>query len=345
MPDDLDDLAVRLRALGAHLDVGEPADPWPAIRARLTEPMSASRTEPEPGSDRLADPGQDRREGPGLLPDRLAEPGSDRHEGPGSVPDRLAEPGRDRREGPGLLPDRLAEPGSDRRKGPEPGSVRPASRWWRPRGAGATRSGRGVPVGRRWVLAGIAALIAVVAGVAPARAAVVDAVGGLLRIAGIEVRREPAPGGLPSRPSPLPSVSTVALADARRVALFPLRVPATLGAPEQVQLGDPDPAGAPRVVTLVYRGGTVRLDEFDGAVSPYFFKSAPEAEWTDVGGKQAIWLPAPHPVTYVGRDGVERTETARLAGPTLVWTGDEVTYRLEGLPDLEQARTIALSLR
>lgn len=314
MPDDLDDLAVRLRALGAHLDVGEPADPWPAIRARLTEPMSASLT--EPASDRVTEPGFA----------HVAEPE------PGS--DRPAEPGPNRRVTPGSL----TEPVPDRRT--EPGSVRPATRWWRPRGAG-----RGVPVGRRWVLAGIAALIAVVAGVAPARAAVVEAVGGLLRIAGIEVRREPAPGGLPSRPSPLPSVSTVALEDARRVALFPLRVPATLGAPEQVQLGDPDPAGAPRVVTLVYRGGTVRLDEFDGAVSPYFFKTAPAAEWTDVGGKQAIWLPAPHPVTYVGRDGVERTETARLAGPTLVWTGDEVTYRLEGLPDLEQARTIALSLR
>lgn len=275
MPDDLDDLAARLRALGAHLDVGEPADPWPTIRARLTEPMSAGRT--APGSDR--------------------------------------EPGPARRRIRGWSPRRVVTP------------------------PGATRTGR------RWILAGIAALIAVVAGVAPARAAVVDAVGGLLRIAGIEVRREPAPGGLPSRPSPLPSLSTVTLADARRVALFPLRVPATLGAPEQVQLADPDPAGAPRVVTLVYRGGTVRLDEFDGAVSPYFFKTAPGADWTEVGQAQAIWLPAPHPVTYVGRDGVERTETARLAGPTLVWTADEVTYRLEGLPDLDQARNIALSLQ
>ena len=271
MPDDLDDLAVRLRALGTHLDVGAPADPWPAIRARLTA------AEPEP------------------------------------VPDR------------------------------------PRARWWSPRGAvtlpGAARSGRRVPAGRRWILAGIAALIAVVAGVAPARAAVVDAVGGLLRIAGIEVRREPAPGGLPARPSPLPSVSSVALEDARRVALFPLRVPATLGVPEQVQLGDPDPAGAPRVVTLIYRGGTVRLDEFDGALSPYFTKTAPEAERTEVGAGQAIWLPRPHPVSYVGRDGVERTETARLAGPTLIWTAAGVTYRLEGLPDLAQARTIASSLR
>lgn len=266
MPDDLDDLAGRLRALGAHLEVGAPADPWPAIRARLSEAES------------------------------------------------------------------------------EPAPQRPRTRWWSPRGAAVTRPGV-TRTGRRWILAGIAALIAVVAGVAPARAAVVDAVGGLLRIAGIEVRREPAPGGLPSSPSPLPSLSSVALADARRVALFPLRVPATLGVPEQVQLGDPDPAGAPRVVTLVYRGGTVRLDQFDGAISPSFAKTAPEAEWTEVGAREAIWLPRPHPVSYVGRDGVERSETARLAGPTLVWTDGGVTYRIEGLPDLGQARTVAVSLR
>jgi hypothetical protein len=143
----------------------------------------------------------------------------------------------------------------------------------------------------------------------------------------------------------LPSLSSVALEDARRVALFALRVPATLVVPEQVQLGDPDPAGAPRVVTLVYRGGAVRLDEFDGALSPSFSKTAPDAEWTEVGAGQAIWLPRPHPVSYVGRDGAERTGTARLAGPTLVWTDGGVTYRLEGLPDLDQARTVALSLR
>ncbi|GAA3960560.1 hypothetical protein [Actinoplanes auranticolor] len=199
--------------------------------------------------------------------------------------------------------------------------------------------------GRRWIVAVVAALIALVAGIAPARAAVVDAVGGLLRIAGIEVRQEPAPGGLPADPSPLPSVRTGSLEDARRVALFPVLVPDELGGPERVDLGDPDPSGAPRVVTLVYRGGAVRLDEFDGRVGPSFFKSAPEARWTDVAGADAIWLPQPHPVTYVGRDGVERTATARLAGPTLIWTSGGLTYRLEGLADLEEARTVAVSLR
>ena len=215
----------------------------------------------------------------------------------------------------------------------------------RARLAGPARDRAGRPRVRRWVAAGLAALVAVVAAVAPARAAVVDAVGGLLRIAGIEVRREPAPGGLPATPGPLPSLRTAALDDARRVALFPLRVPAELGPPEQVQLGDPDRAGAPRVVTLVYRGGAVRLDEFDGSVSPYFLKSAPDARWTDVGAADAIWLPAPHPVTYVGRDGAEHTGTARLAGPTLIWSDGRVTYRLEGVAEPAQARAIALSLR
>ena len=257
MPDDLDDLALELRALATHLDVGEPADQRAAVRARLAEP----------------------------------------------------------------------------------GPAGPPVRWWT-----GWRQRTGPLSGRRLILAGVAALIVVVAGVAPARAAVADAVGGLLRLAGIEVLREPDPGGLPARPSPLPSVRTAALDEARRTALFPVRVPAALGAPEQVQVGDPDPAGAPRVVTLLYRGGAVRLDEFDGTVTPFFFKTAPEARWADLGGADGIWLPAPHPVTYVGRDGEKHTETARLAGPTLIWTDGEVTYRLEGVAGLAEARTIALSL-
>jgi hypothetical protein len=256
VPDDLDDLALELRALAAHLDAGEPADQRAAVRARLT--------------------------------------------GPGS---------------------------------------RPPVRWW-----AAWRWWAGRVSARRWILAGVAAMIVVVAGVAPARAAVADAVGGLLRLAGIEVQRESGSGGLPARPSPLPSLRTAALEEARGTALFPVRVPAALGAPEQVQLGDPDPAGAPRVVTLLYRGGAVRLDQFDGTVTPYFFKTAPDARWADVNGADGIWLPGPHPLTYVGRDGVKRTETARLAGPTLIWTDGEVTYRLEGIAEFAEAQEIALSL-
>jgi hypothetical protein len=189
-----------------------------------------------------------------------------------------------------------------------------------------------------------AAVVGTVVVVAPARAAVVDVVGDLLRVAGIEVRREPAPGGLPATPSPLPSLRTTALDQARRVALFTLREPSVLGAPEQVLLADPDATGAPRVVTMTYRGGKVRFDQFDGAMSPVFFKTAPDARWIQVGPDPGIWLPAPHPVTYIGRDGTEHTASARLSGPALIWAAGNVTYRLEGLSTLEEASTVAESV-
>jgi hypothetical protein len=198
---------------------------------------------------------------------------------------------------------------------------------------------------RRWVLAAVAAVVGTVVVVAPARAAVIDAVGGLLRVAGIEIRQEPANDGLPARPSPLPSQRSTTLDAARGVALFPLRELTTLGPADQVLIADPDGSGAPRVVTVTYRGGTVRFDQFDGALDPLFFKTAADAQWTEIGGEQGIWLPGPHAVTYVDRTGVERTETARLATPTLIWVAGAVTYRLEGLSTLEDARAAALSAK
>jgi hypothetical protein len=206
---------------------------------------------------------------------------------------------------------------------------------------GSVRQRRRVRV---WIAAVVAAVAGTVVAVAPARAAVVDVVGDLLRAAGIEVSSESAP--LPARPSPLPSLRTTALDEARRVALFPIRVPAALGEPQRVQLADPDATGAPRVVTLIYRGGAVRFDQFDGQAEFSFLKTAPDAEpvnlSTDVLG---AWLPQPHAVTYVGRDGQQRTETARLATPTLIWIDGSVTYRLEGITTLDEARRVALSAR
>ena len=199
---------------------------------------------------------------------------------------------------------------------------------------------------RVWIASVLAAAAGTVAAVAPARAAVVDAVGGLLRVAGIEVSRTPRAEPLPAHPSPLPSVRTAGLDEARRVARFPVRVPSALGTPERVELADPDRSGAPRVVTLIYRGGAVRLDQFDGQADPGFFKSAPGAEFLDLGtGGLVVWVPEPHAVVYVGRDGVQRTETARLATPTLLWTDGALTYRLEGLTSRAEAERVAMSLR
>jgi hypothetical protein len=199
----------------------------------------------------------------------------------------------------------------------------------------------------RWraLVAAVAAVVCVVAVVPPARAAVVDAVSGLLRFAGVEISDEPGLGGLPVTPSPLPSVRSAELDEARRVAKFPVRAPLALGVPENVELADPNPDGAPRVVTLTYRGGTVRLDQFDGTMDPVFFKKgAPGGQYVDVHNALGIWVPGPHTIVYVDRTGQEQTATGRLAGSTLIWTTGRVTYRLEGLATLEEAVTIAESM-
>ncbi|MFI5890047.1 hypothetical protein ACIA5D_07985 [Actinoplanes sp. NPDC051513] len=193
---------------------------------------------------------------------------------------------------------------------------------------------------RLWLISALVAAVGATGAIAPARAAVIE----LLRVAGIEVRTNPKPTALPAHPSPLPSQHLAALDEARRLAKFPVRLPAALGQPEQVTMADQDNTGAPRVVSVSYRAGKVRFDQFDGTLSIAFFKQATNAQWVEVGGHTGIWVPGPHPVTYVDRGGVEHTATARLAGPTLIWQGDAVTYRLEGLPTVDEALAAGLSV-
>lgn len=199
---------------------------------------------------------------------------------------------------------------------------------------------------RRRLAAVTAVAVAVVVGVIPpARAAVSDAFGRVLRFAGVEIRdRSMGPEDLPTSPGPLPQVRSVALDEARRIAKFRVLAPATLGVPDDVQTADPAPDGAPRVVTLLYRGGTVRVDEFDGRADGLFLKTAPDATFVQVRDGFGIWVPTPHPVVYTDRSGARRTEAARLAGPVLIWTVDDAAYRLEGIPDLDTARGVADSM-
>jgi hypothetical protein len=204
---------------------------------------------------------------------------------------------------------------------------------------------------RRWrtLLAGIVAVI-LVAAVPPARAAVADVVTKVFTFAGVEVHLRPGPipvtptpSPLPSQ-SPLPSLHSAALDEARRRARFPVGVPDRLGVPQDVQLADPTPDGAPRVVSLLYQGGTVRLDEFDGQWDVTFSKGDPDrdARWVSVHDQFAIWFPTPHPMAYVDREGTH--QLARTAGPTLIWQNGETTYRLEGIPSLDEAIRVAESV-
>jgi len=219
---------------------------------------------------------------------------------------------------------------------PEPPDVRAAVR---------ARLTHRVKPRTRWLAAAAAALVAVVIAVVPqSRAAVANAVTGVLRFAGVEVHR--GQPHIQPLPSPAPSMRSTGLDEARRQAKFPITVPARLGVPEEVQVADPAPDGGPRVVSLLYRNGTIRLDEFDGELDLGFVKTQPDADlqWTDVKGRDALWIPRPHAVAYVDRNGVRHEETARLAGPTLIWTDGRVGYRLEGVPTLSEAVAIAASL-
>ena len=70
----------------------------------------------------------------------------------------------------------------------------------------------------------------------------------------------------------------------------------------------------------------------------------PLLERVEIGGQQGLWFAAPHELVYVDRQGLRHTETARLAGPTLVWSDGRVTYRLEGVSDFTEAVAIAASV-
>ncbi|MCZ7374557.1 hypothetical protein [Micromonospora sp. WMMC250] len=201
---------------------------------------------------------------------------------------------------------------------------------------------------RRWRPLAAAALVALlVALVPPTRAAVADAVAGLLRFAGVSIATSSAPTPAAGTPSPFPAQRTVALDEAQRAVRFPIRLPASLGPPEQVLVADPDPSGVCRVATLLYGGGALRIDAFDGRLNLAFHKEVtpPGAEWTQVGGDFAVWVDRPHVLSYVDRAGEVREETARLAASTLIWRDADVSYRLEGSLSKADALEIARSLR
>jgi hypothetical protein len=53
----------------------------------------------------------------------------------------------------------------------------------------------------------------------------------------------------------------------------------------------------------------------------------------------------PHRVTVLGPGGDVRQLPSRLAAPTLVWLHDDLTLRLEGDLDLDEAVAVAESVR
>ncbi|WP_020577955.1 hypothetical protein [Actinopolymorpha alba] len=209
---------------------------------------------------------------------------------------------------------------------------------------------------RRAVLAVVSGLLLALVLTPPVRATVADWFG----FAGVLVRFGPslpsasvsvppavaAPSGpAPSTAGPsatVPSATGTLDEAARRVGFSPV-VPRMLGAPDGVEV-----SADRRLLSLSWRenAGTLRLDEFEGRLAPLFFKTVGGrgAEYVYVGEQSALWFPTPHEVVLIDKDGGERRESARPAGPTLVWESGGVTLRLEGVPDRKRAVEIAESV-
>ncbi len=187
---------------------------------------------------------------------------------------------------------------------------------------------------RRLVAAALAVLLALLA-TPPVRAAVADWLG----FAGVRVE-ESGPAGAASDPPALRGGPEVQAA-AREVS-FAVRLPSALGRPDGVEVADDR-----RIVSMTWTvdGRVVRLDQFDGTLDFAMAKQSPEVRYAAVGGVDALWFRVPHEVVLLEPDGSRRTETARLAGHTLIWPEGDTTLRLEGDLALEDAVRIATSAR
>ena len=198
----------------------------------------------------------------------------------------------------------------------------------RPRIAGAVAGWR-----RRAAVVATAILLALLAA-PPVRAAVAD----WFEFAGVSVRLDPTPSRSVASPPPA-AEGTTTLVEAEELVTFEPLVPAALGSPQGVEV-----SADRRLLSLSWtdqKAGAVRLDQFDGRLDYAIAKTAPRVEFTTVAGSPAMWFDEPHEVVVINADGTRRTESARLAGRTLIWEYGGTTLRLEG--DLTLARAIEIA--
>ena len=102
----------------------------------------------------------------------------------------------------------------------------------------------------------------------------------------------------------------------------------------------PVDAGAPVVVLVTELPGTI-----DGAYLQKLLPAGTTIDSVRVGGHEGFWIAgAPHELLYIAPNGDVIDEPARLAGNVLAWNDGELTFRIEGAPNLATAQRIAASL-
>jgi len=207
---------------------------------------------------------------------------------------------------------------------------------------------------RRWTVARWRSVVAVLLGgtiafgvVSPVGAAV----GRWFGFGAVVISEQPADqgpagaaaGSESSAATSEPSGGTAGLTLERAAELVGITaaVPSALGSPSAVEV-----SADHRRLSLVWTSddGPIRLDEFGGTLSPYYYKKYyQDVEFVRVGGEDAAWLSRPHELVYVDAQGREHTDSARTAGPTLVWQNAGLTLRLEGVAAKDDALRVAES--
>jgi hypothetical protein len=193
----------------------------------------------------------------------------------------------------------------------------------------------------------VAAVVAVLA-VPQARTAVLDWLG----LRGATVERVDTIPKAPVVPDELGVGDEVTLAAAAALAGFPLRDPAAagLGEPDEIRFTDDIGDGQ---IAYLWRGADGEIETlltvFRASVELGFIRKLAAGdspvEQVEVEGERGIWVGGePHFFVYRGASGEPREETARLAGPTLLWEDGPLLYRLEGDFTKAEALQIARAL-
>ena len=185
------------------------------------------------------------------------------------------------------------------------------------------------------------ALLAVSPGL---RAAFFELIG--IRGAEVEVHESVSPPSGPSFAGQALLGEQVSVESAEDELGFDLVLPRGLGRGEGVFLQH---EGGSTIATVAYREGELIISQFRGRVDQETVGKAVEVDQVElvtVGGAPGIWVQGPHTVFVRDPSGLIVESQAFLGGNTLLWTLGEVTFRLEGAADLDEAlriaRTVAL---
>jgi hypothetical protein len=211
-----------------------------------------------------------------------------------------------------------------------------------------------------WALAVAALAILALLAVPEVRAGV----GRLLRIGAVEIVPAASPSGSivasaqpdeTSAPAPAAKPNQMllrlrgatTLEGARQRMPFAIklpRAPADLGPPDRVFVQELGDGAAILVWTEPDQPEQVRLALYQLPSDAMIRKLEPRviAE-TTVSGQRALWTEGPYLLEF--RNSFEPLASRLVTGNVLIWTRDGVTYRLESALSMEEAITIAESLR